>query len=627
MDRLHRQTASCLFLVSCTVWAHAAAPVARDGPAPPIRIVYFVTSDRAPIAGFQERLDRVMTEVQRFYRQGMQTAGYGPKTFGLDRDEQGRLRMDVVSGKHPMRSYGRNDAGRVREEVKTALAARGIDVDRQTIVIFQTLLAWEGGRAIEIGPYVGGGDQRAGTAWVYDDERLDARLLGSREPGGYYGRPCSVGEFNSHYIGGVAHELGHAFGLPHDCQRVADRARGLSLMGGGNHTYGQELRGEGPGSFLTAASAMLLAYSRPFAGEQAAPPRRPSGCLCELDARFAGGKIVLTGEVIAEPPAFGIAAFNDWAEIPADYDAVSWTCPVADDGSFRLEVGELRAGASQLRLRVCRTDGTSSQYAFDYRVDAQGTPDLTSFLSRLPLAEAVGAYAAGDRRRAAALAAELQRRFADTPDVRRKAAHLETLLKPWPPRGLAELPDQAGPVSVSDVRFRTATVGWGRPLFDEVLIEPPDQCFLQVGGQFFERGLYAHAPARHELVLDRKWRRFQTSYGLQDGHDGSVVFVVQDDGRELFRSPTIREHVLPSDSRFSNGAFESVLWVLSGSGAGDGRKPIECSCAMVAGRAACSLFRTGVGPSRAGVGPRRVAAHAETGALGRGPAGAGGSAR
>ena len=84
---------------------------------------------------------------------------------------------------------------------------------------------------------------------MYDDQRLDPRLLSSKAPGGYYGGPCSLGEFNSHYIGGLAHELGHAFGLPHDCQREAERAkRGLSLMGGGNHTYGQEQRGEGPGT-------------------------------------------------------------------------------------------------------------------------------------------------------------------------------------------------------------------------------------------------------------------------------------------------------------------------------------------------------------------------------------------
>jgi hypothetical protein len=236
---------------------------------PPIRTVCFVPSDRQPIPGYVERLDRVMTEVQRFYRDGMEAAGYGPKTFRLDRDQQGRLRVDLVHGRHPMRAYGRDASGKVRDEVKEALAQQGIDLDRQTLVIFQVLLHWEANKATEIGPYVGGGNHLTGTAWVYDDQRLDSRLLGSKAPGGYYGGPCSLGEFNSHYIGGVAHELGHAFGLPHDCQREAEQAkRGLSLMGGGNHTYGQEQRGEGPGTFLSAASAMLLAYNCPFTGEQ-----------------------------------------------------------------------------------------------------------------------------------------------------------------------------------------------------------------------------------------------------------------------------------------------------------------------------------------------------------------------
>ena len=107
--------------------AVAATPVRSDRPTPPpVRIVYFVTSDRQPIAGYQERLDRVMTEVQRFYREGMKAGGYGPRTFGLDRDEQDRLRIEVVNGRNPMQNYGRNDSQRVREEVKAALAGRSI---------------------------------------------------------------------------------------------------------------------------------------------------------------------------------------------------------------------------------------------------------------------------------------------------------------------------------------------------------------------------------------------------------------------------------------------------------------------------------------------------------------------
>jgi len=515
-----------------------------SGP-PPVRIVYFVPNDRRSIEDYVERLDRVMTEVQRFYREGMEAAGYGPKTFRLDRDGQGRLRVDLVQGVEPMRAYGRDSSDKVREEVKAALARQEIDVDRQTLVIFEVLLGWEGDRAIEIGPYVGGGNHLAGTAWVYDDERLDARLLSSKAPGGYYGRPCSLGEFNSHYIGGVAHELGHAFGLPHDCQREAEQAkRGLSLMGGGNHTYGQEQRGEGPGSFLSAASAMLLAHSVPFAGEQPDCRSRPECRLSDLDAQFKGGALVLSGAVVARPRAFGIAALNDWAKIPADYDAVSWTSPIDDGGRFRLEIGEMRPGLSQLRLKVCHASGAASDFAFDYEVDSRGKPGLEVFRHRLLLDEALAAYAAGERAKVQSLAAELDRRFPDVPEVHRKAAHLLELLEAGPPRSISDLPAEDGWVSISGAKFGRASTGWGPPLRDQVPAEGQSQCFLQVGGKFFERGLYAHAPSEYELELGGKWLHFRVACGLQDGHAGSVVFVVRGDGRELFRSPLVRDQTL-----------------------------------------------------------------------------------
>jgi len=59
-----------LAVIAPHVWAEPTIP--------PIRVAYFVPSDREPLPGHQERLDRVMTEVQRFYRDGMASAGYGP---------------------------------------------------------------------------------------------------------------------------------------------------------------------------------------------------------------------------------------------------------------------------------------------------------------------------------------------------------------------------------------------------------------------------------------------------------------------------------------------------------------------------------------------------------------------
>lgn len=323
-----------------------------------------------------------MTEVQDFYRNGMKAAGFGPLTFELERDDNRRLQVHLVQGNHPTAFYDRsseNSENKVREEVKTELKRKGVDIDQETIVIFQVLLRWEEGKATEVGAYCGGGNYLTGTAWVYDDELLDPRLLSSKAPGGFYNGPCSIGEFNSHYIGGVAHELGHAFGLPHDCERQADHLRGTSLMGGGNHTYGEELRKEGLGTFLTAASAMPLLSCRRFAAKQDADLKDSNCALSGFDASFKDGKIVLSGNIRSEPQAFGIVAYNDFAEIQDDYDAVGWVCKISEDGQFQVEIGELHLGKFQLRLCVCRPNAEPHTFSFDYAVDRDGKPDLDVF--------------------------------------------------------------------------------------------------------------------------------------------------------------------------------------------------------------------------------------------------------
>jgi hypothetical protein len=364
--------------------------------------------------------------------------------------------------------------------------------------------------------------------------------LSSKEPGGYYGRACSIGQFNSHYVGGVAHELGHAFGLPHDCQSVAESKRGKSLMGGGNHTYGQEKRGEGTGSFLSPVSAMLLRYARPFAGEFTDAAVQATSQLSDVEAQFADGKITLTGTVKGRPPIWALAAYDDLARIESDYDAVGWTCKVADDGRFRLEIGELRPGLLQFRIRTCHTNGSTVTHAFDYTVNDQRVPDIAVFRYTIPLQQAVKAYLSGDRQQTEALAKDLKQRFADVEIVQKKVNHLLALLTPAPPQALADVKPDVPSVLISRLALASASVGWGKLTRDQV----PEQCFLQVGGTFFESGFYAHATARLVLNLSGGWKRFRSSYGLQDSTSGSVVFVVKGDGKELFRSQSVKDHVV-----------------------------------------------------------------------------------
>ena len=152
------------------------------GP-PPIYVVYFVPDGMEPHDGYVDRLDRVMTEVQNFYREGMKSHGYGEKTFSLQRDEQGKLVVHRVDGKEGKDAYGRNSHGKIYREIVQTFAAAGKPTRDRVYMMITPLLIWDGDRAIEHGPYVGGGSHLGGAASSYDDPLLGPENLSSKEPG------------------------------------------------------------------------------------------------------------------------------------------------------------------------------------------------------------------------------------------------------------------------------------------------------------------------------------------------------------------------------------------------------------------------------------------------------------
>ncbi|WP_162656009.1 NPCBM/NEW2 domain-containing protein [Tuwongella immobilis] len=517
---------------------------ARTDGRPVVRIVYFVPTDRKPEPDYQARIDRMMTHVQAFYRNGMNQNGYGQRTFELDRDAKGALRIHSVQAKGPMRNYGRNDASKVRAEVKDALAKQGVNIDQETIVIFQLLLEWNGKKATEIGPFVGGGGPRSGTAWVYDDVRLDPRFLSSKQPGGYYQGYCTLGKFNTEYIGGLAHELGHALGLPHDRQQDRDGARfGASLMGSGNHAYGENLRGEGKGAFLSPASALPLSRHPLFTGKPM-PAKPITGRITDLVAIWDGLQYVLSGKIEGGAPSVGLVAFNDPILPKGDYDAVGWIGTVNADGTFRVAVGELKPNDYELRLEFFSESGDSKAFAFRYSIAKSGKPDLRPFEDTIAFQRANAAFLARDAKQLSEMVTGLKQKYPANDPVIQKAEHLQRLLKPSAPVPLDRIPNTAKQTAVADLQFESARVGYGNAARNQVIRAGDSPITLEVGGKFFDSGLFAHAPAQHQLRLNGTWTRFTTQYGLQDGHDGSVVFVIKGDGRELFRSMAVRDHVV-----------------------------------------------------------------------------------
>ena len=199
-------------------------------------------------------------------------------------------------------------------------------------------------------------------------------------------------------------------------------------MGAGNHTWGQEQRGEGPGTFLTTASAMQLSTNHLFTDNLKEPDGRATCRLEELDADWSGGRLTLSGRFVADSPVYGVIAFNDDYARSADYDAIGWTADVGEDGRFTVEIEEFRPGRFQLRLMACHISGQKTRFEVDYETNAEGRPDPGIFLGLL-LPEAVRAYGSGDRARAQTITKSILAKNASANETTRKAQHLLTLFE------------------------------------------------------------------------------------------------------------------------------------------------------------------------------------------------------
>ena len=96
---------------------------------------------------------------------------------------------------------------------------------------------------------------------------------------------------------------------------------------------------------------------------------------------------------------------------------------------------------------------------------------------------------------------------------------------------VSALPADTTSVSLTEVRWQSAEVGWESPAYS---LQGSDTTW-------HSDSIYAHAPSRYVYDPAGGWTTLRTAYGLARGCPGSVVFVVRGDGRELFRSELITD--------------------------------------------------------------------------------------
>jgi len=508
-----------------------------------LHLVLWTPADREPAPRFRERLSAILLDIQSFYAREMQRHGFGPRTIGLPKQADGLLRIHLVRGLHPYDEYNVDSGHAIREECRPVLAKAGIDVQNETVVIFCNMSVWDAAARTmsQNSPYYASGTHRSGTAWQVDSPLLDLELLVARDPpleDGQYGR-ISPGRYNSIFIGGIAHELGHALGLPHNGERKDQRAAfGTALMGSGNRTYGEDRRGEGKGSFLTLAHALRLAAHPMFSGSVKGMQIQVSAGVENLRVEESGSGFRVTGRVVADPPVYAVVGYMD-PRGGDDYDATSCSAIPDASGRFALEAQALRRGGkSEFRIVLCHVNGAATraeQVSFPYQVDDQGKVDVTTARARLELTPLAAEVAAGKWPEAA-------RELARLASGRRPRLLLETASELVASQRAPSRPAPSAATGsvcrLSQSRPVEAKTGYGPAVYDRLPYGSP---LLVAGGELFPRGIYAHAISRHVYDLGGKWKTLAGKAGLADGKNGTVIFRITDGARELWKSPLCRE--------------------------------------------------------------------------------------
>jgi hypothetical protein len=429
-------------------------------------------------------------------------------------------------------------------EIAKVLAADGLDAENTYYVAFQNGYWLDDTTWRYDIPYTGTGDSRRGKTWVADHEWLDAANFASTDTeklddrGSKLTRP----QFCTKMIGGVAHEMGHGFGLPHNQQQPDELRRlGNALMGAGNYTYRRETYSDREGAFLTQAHAFALSLHPLFAGKRSDDLSIPACAIKDLTFGQAAGKLLVSGQVSPSEPVAGLVFYHD--KLPTgvnkDYDAWSYYAPVDPQGRFVKAIDLPEDGEFALHLCVYFHNGMKRKWTYTHTITGEVAPGLDSLRRDAAWNELVSAW---DQKDTEQVRQQAKQVAALWPERSTQADRFVALAAKWDLFSVpATVPTETKELPLSQARWQTATVGWFVPSFGGILT-PNASSYepLESSVKAYPEGLYGHAESRYVYDLGGTWHAFVSRIGLQKGHNGSVVFVVTGDGKELARSPLLK---------------------------------------------------------------------------------------
>jgi hypothetical protein len=344
-----------------------------------LAIVYFIPSDLDTLPNWKKRLSDVMLYAQDWYGDAMENAGYGYKTFGLAKDSASqRAQIILIRGNSPKATYG-TTASTYGTEINAYLNSHpGLKTSEHVLILVPAFgydnNSTEGPQPLEgTQPFYGYGRY----CFAMDNVYMDMALKGVMNPG--------RNNF-AKWVGGMMHELGHAFNAPHDRQRVSQNI----YNDGSNPNYNMAMMwlsnyylGVRP-VFLTDAEAGIFNYTEVFNNDSKTYYGSVTSNISKIYANYNSSQasIVVSGKFTSTGTVKKILYYNDpnvnneGTGTNKDYNAITWaTNPIGTD-SFRVEIpiSELEVKTDgipyELKVKFVHENGSITETIYAYTFNA-----------------------------------------------------------------------------------------------------------------------------------------------------------------------------------------------------------------------------------------------------------------
>ncbi|MFT7603792.1 MAG: hypothetical protein ACI8VT_001360 [Saprospiraceae bacterium] len=342
-----------------------------------LNVVYFIPSNKTPLANYQKRISGIMLHTQEWYKKEMNRNGFDDKTFGLlvDENDAKNVKIIVIEGENNANYYPYDGGGtKATIEIEKYFNTNPNETTSAHTVVFMP--SREGDHGWDAGgvPFYGIG------RWCYALDYLNFDMDTWRD---------GTQEGSTNWIGGTIHEIGHALNLPHNQHKADDGW--IAMMAWGNHEYNNDPENV----HLTKASAVILNNNQVFNNEPTSTfyNEIPSHTINSLRIFADNTNLYIRSKFDATVAINAVIAYNDplTSDDDADYNSVSWaTTNIIDNDSISMVMPlnainqNYKGYPFELSIRFCHTNGNFSHERFQYQY-VNNQPDID--INILPIEE------------------------------------------------------------------------------------------------------------------------------------------------------------------------------------------------------------------------------------------------